>query len=498
MSEFYQKPFQLKNQFLDDDVLSGYLKKYLPEKIYKEITQELTNLGEWAANEGDQLSLQADKDLPEHIPYSAWGERIDEVKTSSAWKSLIQKAQQEGIVATGYDKKYAEHGRLVQMAKLYLFHPSSAFASCPMAMTDGAAKILELYGKTRETQEALQKVTSCDPKTAWTSGQWMTERAGGSDVSRTSTMAKKRGDHYELTGDKHFTSAVDAQMALALAYVDDVSADKLSLFFVQLRNKDQSYNGVQVNRLKDKLGTRALPTAELTLKKCKAQLIGEVGRGVATVSSMLNITRLYNSICSMGSARRCLTLMKEYSLVRDVFGKKLCDQILYKKTQETLKQEFKELFCLTFFVSSILGKVEHKKAGSEEENLLRLLTPVVKIVTAKFAIKAASECVETFGGAGYVEDVGVSRFLRDSHVFSIWEGATNVLSLDFLRAIEKTKGLSSLTKFVEDNSPDKTLNEQWKSKSREFEKASDKQALSRGLVFFTAKTFGRVLTEINP
>lgn len=498
MSEFYQPISSLKNQFLDDAVLVNYLKKNLP--MYSKVEKDLVAFGEWAAHEGLALSLQAEREVPEHIPFAPWGQRIDEIRTSVAWDKLIKKAHKEGIISIAYNLPYKEHSRLVQMSKLYLFHASSAFASCPMAMTDGAALVLKKLGNTRTTKKTFERLTSDDPEKAWTSGQWMTEKAGGSDVRETRTIAVKKDNHYELTGVKWFSSAITAEVALALAYIDGLDKNSLSLFLVHLRDSKGALNGISINRLKDKLGTKALPTAELTLTNTKAELLGEAGRGVSAVSSMLNITRTYNSVCSLSATRRCLALVKDYAEKRHVFGKRLDEQILHKQVFEEMEREFEELFCLTFFTVSLLGKKEMGKATAEELILLRLFTPVIKMSTAKSSIKVASECLEMFGGAGYVEDVGIAKMLRDNQVFSIWEGTTNALSLDFLRAIKKHNGYKVLSSFV--NSFDcagrnevEDLKSSWNIALKELESSQSPEALIRTFSFQTAEMMGKLLSE---
>jgi hypothetical protein len=267
----------------------------------------------------------------------------------------------------------------------------------------------------------------------------MTERTGGSDVSGTSTVAKKVGDHYELYGQKSFTSATTSQMAMTLARIEgaDPGSRGLSLFYLELRNDKNELNKIMVHRLKDKLGTKALPTAELSLQGTPARLVGGEGGGVKKISSLFNITRIYNSICSISHMRRGLALAKDYSFKREAFGKKISDHPLHVETLMDMYVDYAASFHLVMRAVEILGKEECGKATVEEGALLRLLTPVIKLFAGKKTMAVTSEVMEVFGGAGYVEDTGLPRLHRDAQVFSIWEGTTNVLSLDVLRAIEK-------------------------------------------------------------
>lgn len=440
MTDFFQTGPELKNQYSSDPILPSFLKRTLPASVFSQAEEELNRLGARAAGDLLTLSRQAEREKPEHIPYNPWGERIDELRLSAGWHAITAVAAEEGIVATGYERKFGAHSRLVQFAKLYLFHSSSAFVSCPLAMTDGAARALELYGDDELKNGAFKHLTSRDPKKFWTSGQWMTERTGGSDVSGTSTVAKPLGgDRYALYGTKWFTSATNSQMAMALARIEGHPEGNkgLSLFYVELRNAAGKLNNIEIHRLKDKLGTDGLPTAELSLQGTTAKLVGGEGNGVRKIASLFNVTRMYNAVCALSAARRALALATDYAEKRIAFGKPLSAQPLHVETLSDLLVEFAGNFLLTFHLAELLGKDETGQASAEESAMLRLLTPIAKLYTAKSAMAITSEVIESFGGAGYVEDTGLPRLLRDAQVFSIWEGTTNVLSLDVLRAVEK-------------------------------------------------------------
>ena len=282
----------------------------------------------------------------------------------------------------------------------------------------------------------------------------MTERIGGSDVGNTETIARKEEDYYRLYGFKWFTSAATSEIAFTLARIEDENGNTtprsrgLSLFYLETHDEQGNYNNIQVERLKDKLGTRALPTAELRLDGTKAYLVGEQGRGVKNITHMLNMTRLYNSVSAISYLRRILALLKDYNSKRYVFGKSLGDQPLHIETVADLETNLHGLFHLTFFTVSLLGKEELHKASDEEIKLLRLLTPITKLYTGKIAIQSISEAVECFGGNGYMEDTGIPKILRDAQVLTIWEGTTNVLSLDMLRALEKDQVFEPLMLFI--------------------------------------------------
>lgn len=436
--EFYQDEAVLTNTFDSDENLKSYINQIIPDIYKKDITAHLKWVGEKACGEWLGWAVEAERNKPILTQFDTWGRRIDQIEMAQAWKNLEKAAASEGLIATAYERKHQEFSRVYQMALLYLYSPSSAFFSCPLAMTDGAARAIELYGDEYLKGRAFKKLTSRNPDEFWTSGQWMTEQSGGSDLAGTATIAKKNNDNqYELFGKKWFTSATTAQMALTLARIDDgITQGGLSLFYLETEK-----NNIEIHRLKDKLGTHALPTAELSLMGAKAQLIGNPNEGVKRIATVLNITRIYNAVCALGHMRRCIDLATGYATKRKAFNNYIINLPLHKKTLQDLEIEFTKCFKLTFYVVELLGKVETDKATEDEKKLLRALTPIVKLYTGKKCLTIASEALECFGGAGYVENTGIPRLLRDAQVFSIWEGTTNVLALDFLKVCEKENAL---------------------------------------------------------
>ena len=449
MPEFFQSAPVLGNQYDDDRVLRSYLRHTLPSEVLADIVSGLHRLGARAAGELQSLADAAEAQPPRHVPFDAWGRRIDHIETSDAWRALDRIATEEGIVATAYECAHGAWSRVHQLARLYLYHPSSAVYSCPLAMTDGAARALQLHGADDPVlQHALERLTTRDPARAWTSGQWMTERTGGSDVSGTSTLAEPKGARdYALTGTKWFTSATTSQMALTLARIVGDAApgsSGLSLFYVELRDADGGLRRIRVDRLKDKLGTCALPTAELTLDGTPARLVGGAGHGVRKIATVLNITRLYNSVCAAAGMRRAIALAADYATKRMAFRHRLANHPLHAATLAALVVEHAGALHLTARVAELLGRDECGEASDDERLLLRLLTPVAKLYTGKQSVSVTSEAIEAFGGAGYIEDTGLPRLLRDAQVLAIWEGTTNVLSLDVLRALSGGDALGAL------------------------------------------------------
>ena len=453
MTHFQQSPPELGNQYDDDRVLRQYLKRVLPREVIGDIEAEMRSMGALSGGRLYQMHLDELGEEPRFTRWSAWGERIDEIEVTPVWKEAERLAAEYGLIAAAYEQEHGRWSRVHQFALAYLFIPSTDIYGCPLAMTDGAARTLIDHGNQALIDRAVPHLTSRDPQTFWTSGQWMTELAGGSDVGRSKTTARQDADGtWRLTGRKWFTSAITANMALALARPEGNPAGGkgLALFFVPIRTDDGAIrDGIRVNRLKDKLGTRKLPTAELDLDGAAAVPVGDLQHGTRAISPMLNITRTWNAVTALAYMRRGLALARDYARKRDAFGAPLAEQPLHADTLANLQSTFEGAFHLGFRLTELLGQHETGLLDDEGRALLRLLTPIGKLTTGKQVVSMMSEVVEAFGGAGYVEDTGIPVLLRDAQVLSIWEGTTNVLSLDLLRALRKTGGLAPIKAEIE-------------------------------------------------
>ncbi|XP_045891505.1 acyl-CoA dehydrogenase family member 11-like isoform X1 [Micropterus dolomieu] len=444
---FFQERPLLKNPFLEDALLRGYLRRHLPQEA---AFTDLCAFGERVANEVDGWGRECEATPPRLVHFDPWGRRVDHIVTSPTWKRMKELSAQEGLVAIGYERPCGEWSRVYQMSKLYIFSPSSGLYTCPLAMTDGAAKVIQSIDASWLVDEAYSRLTTRQPERFWTSGQWMTERQGGSDVaSGTETVAVPQTDgSYKLHGFKWFTSATDADMTLTLARIQDRTGATtpgsrgLSLFYAEVsRDEEGQLKGIEVQRLKDKLGTRQMPTAELLLDGLPAHRLSEEGRGVASIANMLTITRIHNSVSAVAAMRRVVQLARDYATRRTAFGKLLKEHPLHMQTLARMEVETRGAFLLVMDVCRLLGREESGMASQLDTHLLRLLTPVVKLYTGKQAVAVVSEGLESFGGQGYIEDTGLPGLLRDAQVLSIWEGTTNVLSLDVLRSVARSSGM---------------------------------------------------------
>jgi acyl-CoA dehydrogenase len=437
---FHQQPPALGNQYEDDRVLRSYLKRTLPREMLSEIEPSLDSMGQLAGDTLYRMQLADRLNEPVLTQWDAWGERIDHIELTPLWRAAERIAAEYGVVAAAYERKHGRLSRIHQCALAYLFTPSTDIYSCPLAMTDGAARTL--LGSENQTliNRAVPHLITREPNEFWTSGQWMTELTGGSDVGLSETIARPdREGVWRLHGRKWFTSAATSQMALTLARPEGngPGGRGLALFYVEPRNELGLLQNIKIDRLKDKLGTRKVPTAELTLDGTPAQLVMGTTDGVRNIAPLLNITRLWNGISAVSLMRRGLALATDYARKRTAFGSSLAARPLHMDTLAGVQAEFEAAFHLAFFVAELTGRSENRELSEEETLLLRLLIPIMKLTTGKQAVAVASEAIEAFGGAGYVEDTGLPTLLRDSQVLPIWEGTTNVLSLDVLKVIER-------------------------------------------------------------
>jgi alkylation response protein AidB-like acyl-CoA dehydrogenase len=449
---FIQSPPVLGNQYGDDGFLRSYLQRRLPAGMLAEIEPSLTELGALAGGELYRLQLQDRLNEPTLTQWDAWGNRIDRIEVTPLWRRAAEIAASHGLIAIPYERRHGRYSRIHQFAAVYLFHPSSDVYTCPLAMTDGAARTLTVSGNQALIDRAVTCLTHRDPDLAWTSGQWMTESTGGSDVGASLTRAVRDEEgEWRLYGKKWFTSAITSQMALTLARPEGngPGGSGLAMFYVETHNDDGTLNGIRVERLKDKLGTRKVPTAELTLEGARAVLVGDTRHGTRNIEPMLTVTRAWNSVTSVSFMRRALALARAYASERRAFGARLDELPLHVDTLAGLEAETRGAFLLAFELVELMGRQEAGEIDETQKALLRVITPIAKLLTAKQAVAVVSECIEAFGGAGYVEDTGLPALLRDTHVLPIWEGTTNVLALDTVLRGELSVGLPALRQRIE-------------------------------------------------
>jgi putative acyl-CoA dehydrogenase len=273
------------------------------------------------------------------------------------------------------------------------------------------------------------RLLDLDPATSALCGMAMTEKRGGSDVRANTTVADPSGEPglYELTGHKWFCShpVCDAFLVLAQAPAG------LSCFLLPRRLPDGSPNpGFMIVRLKDKLGTRSLASAEVEYDGAAAWLVGDEGRGVATIIDMVNHTRLDCVLGSAAGMRRAVAEATHHAAHRSAFGARLIDQPLMRNVLADL--------CLESEAATQLAvRLARAFDPGTEPQFQRLATAVAKGWVCKRATPVVAEALECLGGNGFVEESPMPRLLRDSPLNSIWEGSGNIMALDVLRALAK-------------------------------------------------------------
>ncbi|KYK60330.1 hypothetical protein DCS_01467 [Drechmeria coniospora] len=499
---FFQKKPALPNQFYDDVYFQRCFTLFLPADIRSKHQAEVAALGRDVLT--DQIFAWV-TDAERNKPYVKGGGRdifgkwVGELVCTEGWRELQNFGISKGVVAAGYDTPHGPFSRPLQFLRTHLWTASCANVGCPSAMQDGAAALLRKHlhatqpspmspEQRRVLEDAYDRLTSRDPNVAWTSGQWMTERPGGSDVSRTETTAARVPNEgglaskqqnlplgpWSINGFKWFSSATDSRMTVLLAQTEK----GLSAFFAPMRKHDplattmtgqsltdgECLNGVQISRLKSKSGTQSLPTAELVLENMRGWLLGQEGKGIQEVASILNLTRIHSAIGAVGGIGRGLGVVKAYTQVREIGAGKgkrirLIDSSLHMRTLAKMTAEYHSLMLLTFFATYTLGLVEHPEGErgptpalaalaprtALAEPLLRVLTQVTKAYVCKASVPLMFACMEALGGVGYLwneeaEYMNLSRIFRDMCVGPIWEGTTDVLCTDFVRALKHPKG----------------------------------------------------------
>ncbi|MGH8126657.1 MAG: acyl-CoA dehydrogenase family protein, partial [Rhodanobacteraceae bacterium] len=360
---FVQPAPQLADPYRDDRVLRSWLERSMPEAQRRASESDFIALAEYACRTYARQTTTTPAE-PVLTRWNVWGQRVDRIELTETWREGPGIAAKYGLVADGHDRSLGELARAQQFAKVYLYHAASAFYSCPLAMTDGVATALRDAANVSLRDRILPHLLSREPATLWISGQWMTENAGGSDVGNGETTAHREVDGtWRLSGRKWFTSAINAEVALALARPvgNPSGADGLALFCIETRNPDGSWNGITIDRLKDKLGTRELPTAEIHLHASRAELVGDTGHGVRAIAPVLQVTRLWNAFGSLSTMARCLALTRDYARRRNAFGKPLVEQPLFADALAGMQAEFEAAFHLAMQVALLLGRIESGK-----------------------------------------------------------------------------------------------------------------------------------------
>lgn len=370
--------------------------------------------------------------------HDRYGNRIDEVVYDPSYHELMRTAVSLGLHGAPWsDTKPNPH--LVRAAKSSVWGIVDAGHGCPISMTYAVVPALRANPELASAYEPLLSSSSYDPrlvtpltKTGLLAGMSMTEKQGGSDVRANTTSAVAQADgSYRITGHKWFTSAPMSDILLVLAQ----APGGLSCFFLPRVLPDGTRNNMAIQRLKDKLGNHSNASGEVEYKNAVAWLVGEEGRGVATIIEMVNMTRLDCTIGSATGMRVGVQQAAHHANYRSVFGAQLIDQPLMRNVLADLAVEAEASMTVAMWLAALTDKAV---AGDERANSLRRISLAVsKYFVCKRGPIHAAEALECLGGNGYVEESRMPRLYREAPLMSVWEGSGNVAALDTLRAMAK-------------------------------------------------------------
>lgn len=426
----------------EDPALQAVVDRWIDEDDRPLTDRLLDRLGADAAQRLDGLAATANANPPTLRQYDRDGERIDTIDYHPAYLELCRAAYSEyGLSALSHRPV---HGwtdvppHLVKYLASYLFVQAEFGLACPVSMTDAAARTLRMFGDPDVFGPHIDGLTSTDPAAALTGAMFMTETQAGTDIAQTETRAEYDGTAWRLSGRKWFASNPDADVIVTLARFpggDENSTRGVGMFMVPKHLADGTHNTYTIDRLKDKLGTRSMPSGEVTLHGAYALQVGDLDRGFRQMTEMLNTSRLSNAMRSSALMRRAVRDAVEHTRVREVFGKALFDQPLMRATLLPLALDAEAALALVAYSGTTLDRAD--RGDDVARSIIRILTPVAKHYICKRARTVTGEAMEVRGGSGYIEDRVFARLVRDSHLGSIWEGSSNVIALDVLRSMRK-------------------------------------------------------------
>ncbi len=393
--------------------------------------------GELGTPENFERARVANRNSPILHTHDAHGVRVDRIEFHPAWHELMTGIARRGFHSGPWaDPKPGAH--VARAAGYFMQTQIESGTLCPTTMTYGS--IAAMRHDPWLVSEWLPKLLSpeYDPrelpiaqKRGGLIGMGMTEKQGGSDVRANTSHAEVALDgSYRLTGHKWFFSAPQCDAHLVLAQ----SEAGLSCFFVPRFLPDGSKNGVEIQRLKDKLGNRSNASSEVEFRGAWARLLGAEGRGVPTILEMGTYTRLDCVTGTAGLMRQAVVQALHHTRHRRAFGKLLSEQPLMQTVVCDLAIEAEAAMALALR----LARAFDAQNDPREAAVRRVLTSAGKYWVCKRGPELAAEAMEVLGGNGYVEEGALARIYREMPVNSIWEGSGNVMCLDVLRAFSKS------------------------------------------------------------
>ncbi len=417
----------------------------LSEAMPDSVRQELDAVGRFVhASEAQELARLANTEVPRLRTHDRQGRRIDQVEYHPAYHALMRRSVSLGLASSIWENASEDGGQRHQAraARFYLMAQLESGHLCPVTMTSASLAALmadsQLFAEwapriTTRKYDSSQRAPA--GKAGLTIGMGMTEKQGGTDVRANTTRAEPlRNGLFRITGHKWFLSAPMCDAFLILAQ----APQGLSCFLVPRYLGDGSGNGLELMRLKDKLGNRSNASAEVELRGSIGQMVGEPGNGVRTIMDMVTLTRLDCAIASAALMRASLAEAVHHARHRKVSGTSLIDQPLMARVLADMALDVAAATGLTFRLARAFDEAASSRGAAA---FARVMTPATKYWVCKSAPALIHEAMECLGGNGYVEEAPLPRYYREAPVNAIWEGSGNVMALDILRVLKKNESL---------------------------------------------------------
>jgi alkylation response protein AidB-like acyl-CoA dehydrogenase len=446
------------NLYRADPMAQPLFRAYLPAPVFGHLQPHFDRLGALAGGPLDELASVADRNPPTLSVRDRRGADESRVIKHPAYVEMERLAFCDlGLAAMSHRAGVLGWPEplppAAKYALTYLLVQAEFGLCCPVSMTDSLARTLRRYGDPTLVERVLPLLTATDVDALQQGAMFMTEQGAGSDVAGTATVARLLPDGtWTLTGDKWFCSNPDAGFAMVLARSE--AADErpglkgVSLFLLPRVRPDGTPNAYRILRLKDKLGTRSMASGEIRLEGATAWLVGERGRGFQQMADMVNNSRLSNGVRAAGLMRRALTEAMHVARQRVAFGRRLIDLPLMRRQLLKMAVRTEQARTMVFQTARALEAAD--RHGSTDAALARILTPLVKFRACRDARRVTGDAMEVRGGCGYIEEWSDARLLRDAHLGSIWEGTSNIVALDVLRAIRRDGALPALRARVDE------------------------------------------------
>jgi alkylation response protein AidB-like acyl-CoA dehydrogenase len=419
------------NFFDDDGELEVILGRIAPEALDC-WRGHLSAFGGWVAGEVDAQAAHTHRHAPPMLEgYDGDGNLTNRIRLNPSWEKVAREVYERGIVGLNYGNRPAPFS--ITFAMGYLLAQADISLHCPVTMTGAVAYVLDRFAPPTIRDAYLGDLTRTDGY-ALTGGTWATELHGGSDVGATTTTARAENGHFLLDGLKWFTSNPAGGLALATARPQGAPAGGkgLGLYLVPERLADGSANPMRIRRLKDKLGTLGVATAEIDLAGTWAVEVAAPPDGLRLMMEALEFSRIHNAMAGIGIQRRALSEASTYAAGRAAFGTAI-DR--YPMVQDELLDLMVAHEAGTALAFEAVRAFDAADSDETVRPWLRLVTALAKYRTADDAIEACRRAMEIIGGNGYTYDHVLPRLLRDAAVLPIWQGPANIQALEVIRLL---------------------------------------------------------------